>query len=64
MVFQVIASIVEDDDVALLKECIDFIKQKIDSGVILLAMVHDKKIALIAGTTPDQEKKATCRSFT
>ena len=42
---------------AILRETLDKIKDKLKSAVILLASVNDGKVSLIAGVTADQTGK-------
>ena len=49
----VLTTIIEDVDIPALRETIDQIKNKIKSGVVLLATVEGQKVSLIAGVTND-----------
>ncbi len=50
---QVLAAQV-DTDVKSMRSMLDQLKQKLGSGVIVLASVSDDKVSLVAGVTPDQ----------
>ena len=50
---KVLAAQVEGATAATLRDTLDQCKNKLGSGVILLAAVEEGKIALVAGVTPD-----------
>ncbi|HEY8887660.1 MAG TPA: alanine--tRNA ligase [Gallionella sp.] len=54
---KVLAVLLAGADVAILRETLDKIKDKLKSAVILLASVNDGKVSLIAGVTADQTGK-------
>ena len=53
----VLVTITQATDVKILRETLDQIKNKIKSGIILLAAVNDGKVQLIAGITTDLTSK-------
>jgi alanyl-tRNA synthetase len=54
---RVLAALMEGADVAVLRETLDKLKDKLKSAVILLASVNDGKVSLIAGVTADATAK-------
>jgi alanyl-tRNA synthetase len=50
---KVLAAQLEGATVATLRDTLDQCKNKLGTGVILLAAVEDGKITLVAGVTPD-----------
>ncbi|MEI7455994.1 MAG: alanine--tRNA ligase [Nitrosomonadales bacterium] len=54
---KVLAALMEGADVAVLRETLDKLKDKLKSAVILLASVNDGKVSLIAGVTADATSK-------
>jgi alanyl-tRNA synthetase len=54
---KVLAALMEGADVAVLRETLDKLKDKLKSAVILLASVNDGKVSLIAGVTADATAK-------
>ncbi|MDA0237583.1 MAG: alanine--tRNA ligase, partial [Proteobacteria bacterium] len=53
----VLATVLQDSDAVLLRQTIDQLKEKLKSGVILLASISGEKITLIAGVTDDLTDK-------
>ncbi|MEK4301212.1 alanine--tRNA ligase [Oceanobacillus sp. FSL W8-0428] len=54
---KVLAKQVDVKDMNQLRSMVDELKQKIESGVILLAAVHNNKVQLVAGVTKDLMKQ-------
>jgi alanyl-tRNA synthetase len=54
---KVLATTLEDADVATLRETLDKLKDKLKSAVIVLASVTDGKVSLIAGVTANLTAK-------
>jgi alanyl-tRNA synthetase len=54
---KVLAATLEGADVAILRETLDKLKDKLKSAAIVLASVVDGKVSLIAGVTPDLTSK-------
>jgi len=52
-----LATVLPDSDVALLRQTVDQLKAKLKSAVILLASVNGEKVILIAGVTNDLTDK-------
>jgi len=52
-----LATVLPDSDVALLRQTVDQLKAKLKSAVILLASVNGEKVILIAGVTNDLTNK-------
>ncbi|MDR2925702.1 MAG: alanine--tRNA ligase [Azoarcus sp.] len=50
---KLLAATLEGADPAILRETLDKLKDRLKSAVIALAAVHDGKVSLIAGVTPD-----------
>jgi alanyl-tRNA synthetase len=48
-----VAVVLDDADPAMLREALDRVKEKLGSGIALLATVADGKVSLIAGVTKD-----------
>ncbi|MBL6878455.1 MAG: alanine--tRNA ligase [Burkholderiales bacterium] len=53
----ILATVLPDSDVALLRQTVDQLKAKLKSAVILLASVSGEKVILIAGVTNDLTNK-------
>jgi alanyl-tRNA synthetase len=49
----VLGTLVEGADSSTLRQTLDHCKNKLGSGVVLLAAVEGDKISLVAGVTPD-----------
>jgi alanyl-tRNA synthetase len=54
---KVLAAKLDGADVAVLRETLDKLKDKLKSAAIVLASVHDGKVSLIAGVTADATAK-------
>ena len=53
---QVLATQLDDADVAALRTAVDQLKSKFKTAIVLLSSVNDGKVTLIAGVTPDLTK--------
>jgi alanyl-tRNA synthetase len=53
MGFKVLGTVVEGADASTLRQTLDHCKNKLRSGVVLLAAVEGDKIALVSGVTSD-----------
>ncbi|MBW2712177.1 MAG: alanine--tRNA ligase [Deltaproteobacteria bacterium] len=53
----VVASRVEDVDAKALRPMVDELRNKLGSGVVLLAAVNDERVSLALGVTPDLTKR-------
>lgn len=54
---QVLAAEISDADAKMLREMMDRLKNQYKTAVIVLGTVHDQKVTLIAGVTPDVIEK-------
>jgi len=54
---QVLATQLDDADVAALRAAVDQLKSKFKTAIVLLSSVNDGKVTLIAGVTSDLTKK-------
>jgi alanyl-tRNA synthetase len=50
---KLVAARIDDADAAMLRDALDKAKERVGSGVVLLASVVDGKVALVAGVTKD-----------
>jgi alanyl-tRNA synthetase len=50
---KLVAARIDDADAGMLREALDKAKERVGSGVVLLASVVDGKVALVAGVTKD-----------
>lgn len=54
---KVLAAMLDVPDVKLLREMVDLLKNKLASGIVLLASTQNNKVTLIAGVTQDYQNK-------